>query len=96
MGYRIEYGSQRQYSREKIRVGRIFWLTGACFLAFAFVTRHCWPQGQQLLEEALLPGDAAVTKQAFSLLTEQLRHGEAVGDAVAAFCREVIHGAAAN
>lgn len=94
MGYRIEYESPRQYPTKKPRGSRIFWLTGAFLLIFTCFTLQFWPQGRELLEEALLPGDPAVTKQAFSLMTQQLRQGEAIGDALAAFCREVIDGAA--
>ena len=79
---------------EKASGRRIFWLTGAFLLTFALLTLQFWPRGRDVLEEVILPGDAAVTKQAFSVMTEQLRRGEAVSDAVAAFCREVIDGAA--
>ena len=94
MGYRIEYGSPKRHSDKNVRSGRVIWLTGAFLLIFTCLTMQFWPQGRELLEETLLPGDPTVTKQAFSELTQQLRQGEAVGDAVAAFCREVIDGAA--
>ena len=42
----------------------------------------------------LLPGDPAVTKAALTELIENLKAGEQFGDAVTAFCREVIHSGA--
>ncbi len=42
----------------------------------------------------LLPGDPNVTKAALTELIEELKAGEQFGDAVTAFCREVIHGGA--
>ncbi|MBE6926737.1 MAG: hypothetical protein E7461_07835 [Ruminococcaceae bacterium] len=42
----------------------------------------------------LLPGDPAVTKAALTELIENLKAGEQFSDAVTAFCREVIAGAA--
>ena len=38
----------------------------------------------------LLPGDPAVTKAALTELIENLKAGEQFGDAITAFCREVI------
>lgn len=44
----------------------------------------------QQLKELLIPGDPAVTKEAFVQFTEDVRQGESVTDAITAFCREII------
>ncbi len=41
----------------------------------------------------LLPGDPAVTEAALREMIENLSQGEAFGDAVSAFCKEIIAGA---
>ena len=41
----------------------------------------------------LLPGDPAVTEAALREMIENLSQGEAFGDAVTAFCKEIIAGA---
>lgn len=41
----------------------------------------------------LIPGDAAVTTAAFSFMVEEIKAGETVGNAVFAFCKEVVSNA---
>ena len=94
MGYRIVYGPDRM-DRQNGSTKRLGTMIAGSLLAFLALTAQFWPAGRAKLEEVLLPGDPAVTKQAFSVMTEQLRAGEAIGDAVAAFCQEVMDGAEA-
>ena len=96
MGYRIVYeadGIRRE--QNNIVHKRLVGLLTGCLLAFLVLTMHFWPEGKAKLEEMFLPGDPAITKQAFFSMTEQLRAGVAIGDAVAAFCQEVMDGAEA-
>lgn len=44
------------------------------------------------VEQWLIPGDPQVTKAAFSLMLDELREGESLGDAVTTFCNEIIAG----
>lgn len=46
----------------------------------------------QKFRSFLIPGEDAVTVQAFQNMTDDLRSGATLGDAVEAFCRFVIHG----
>ena len=41
----------------------------------------------------LIPGDRAVTKEAFQTMVEEVREGERVSDALTAFCEEILAGA---
>ncbi len=50
------------------------------------------PRLSKPLRNFLLPGDPQVTKTAIDSMAEDLRTGESLGDAVTAFCREIIHG----
>ena len=94
MGYRIEYGSGSAvtYSDKKLRSRRMQ-LTACFFLLFCTVASSVWPSQWRRAKDYLIPGNPAVTKAAFSGMTEQLRLGENLEDAVVAFCREVVDGA---
>ena len=67
--------------------------TGVFLLLFAAMTAAFWPEGREVLMEILLPGDPEVTWNALETMATQLRSGEAIGDAVMAFCREIVAGA---
>ena len=46
--------------------------------------------GLSWVQEVLLPGDPAVTAAALENMTDGLRSGDSLLDAVTAFCREII------
>lgn len=95
MGYRIEYGPEyRRFRKESPAKGKILPLTAAFLVLFLALTAKFWPEGKETLENILLPGDPQVTKQAFSQMAQDLKEGEAIGDAVITFCREITGGAA--
>lgn len=91
MGYRVEYGphrkkdAPRRWSHLKIQI-----LTTVFLLIFAFGVREIWPEGDAKLKELLLPGQPSVTESAFENLVADLKEGDSLGDAVTAFCREII------
>ena len=91
MGYRIDYGqlSERKYPQAS-RSRRLAGLISAALGVFLLLTGLFWPQGRELLKEFLIPGDSTVTAAAFSQLLTDLRTGMDSGDAVAAFCREIL------
>lgn len=85
MGYRIVYGEQR---KRTLPIRRFF-LGAICVLIAALLI---WPAGRNALQQIFLPGDADVTASALRNLTEDLHDGVAIGDAVTAFCQEIIAG----
>ena len=90
MGYRIEYDG-REGKFEVTQEGK--WLPKILFCTVILVAALCLcPQGGQKLRSFLIPGEDAVTLQAFHNMTDDLRSGATVGEAVEAFCRYVIHG----
>lgn len=91
MGYRIVYdGQAKKYEVHSERnVFSVFVFIGAALLATAL---FFWPQGLEMLRSGLIPGEDAVTVQAFHNMTDDLRSGATVGEAVEVFCRFVIHG----
>ena len=91
MSYKIEYcpSDKKRYpgikERRKTKYGN--WVM--VILAFAVVL------SLRLygIPDFLIPGDPQVTKAAASLMIDQLQNGDSLGDAVAVFCKEILHGA---
>lgn len=90
MGYRIEYGQTVKYeTADKPKNNRnILFVTiaiVAALILFGFCT--------DAVRSFVLPGDPQITEQALNTFAQQVREGEHIGDAAAAFCREIISGA---
>ena len=85
MGYRVVYGAD-PFVREKTGKSRLGLMTAGFALAFVILVRCFWPQGTAVLRQTLLPGEPGALEQ----ITEQIRSGEPVGEAVTAFCRSVV------
>lgn len=89
MGYRIVYdGREGKYEVRRCNQDRIFVLIGLLFLLIIAL----WQDGASYIRDALIPGDNRVTMSALRNLTEELRQGTDLQDAVVTFCGEVIHG----
>ncbi len=91
MGYKIYYptvGKRKYPQRQKLPKWAL--VTGSCgIIAITLVLIFVW-QGSA---SWLLPGDPSVTGPALQNLIDSLSDGTALGDAVAAFCQEVVAGA---
>lgn len=93
MGYRIEYDrGTGSYEVTKDTPWRFGVLTVISFGLFLLLSSWFWPEGIEFIRDLMIPGDDAVTIQAFQNLTQELRGGTDVRDAVTAFCHEVIRG----
>ncbi len=91
MSYRIEYDNgagKYEIRREQRVLPMILWVSMAGFL----LTMCFWPEAAAQVRSFLIPGEDAVTIQAFSAMTDDLRSGAELRDAVEGFCRLVIHG----
>ena len=95
MSYRIEYGTAVPQKFQKTqRKSHLRGLTALCVLLFALAVGKCWPEGRQVLEQYLLPGEPSVTEQAFSNMIAELTQGERLEDALVVFCQQILdHGA---
>lgn len=94
MGYRIEYDNRvGKYEIHRMRPRTFPWLLLLSVLLFALLTFGFWEEGAAVLSEALIPGDEEITQRAWSLLTDDLKSGAELREALTVFCREVIHGA---
>ena len=92
MGYRITY-ENGMIHKENIRQHRISWKWwGAGILAAAVAVTLMVPQGRLWIRDLFLPGDEEITASALESMVADLRAGEPLGEAVEAFCREIIAG----
>lgn len=85
MGYRIEYGPSI-----KEKPSRTGWFTALFFLFFCLMVVCFWPEGKALMEELLLPGENAVTREAAEVFIRELRFGEPFSEAAEHFCRGIL------
>lgn len=93
MGYRVEYESVKKVRGvQKRTTGRLA-LTGIFFLVFLVLVACFWPEGREILRDALLPGDSAVTAAALEELARQVQQGTDLSQAVVEFCRDILAGA---
>ena len=89
VSYQINYDPSRRrkfYPAKRKKIPR--WILAVAGIALAVIIFH------NELKNILIPGDPQITSAAFSGLTEDLQAGESFKNAVAAFCREIIDGAA--
>lgn len=91
MGYRIVYGADPVVRRGsfRLRVMMAGWM-----LLFAVLVRLAWPAGREVLAQVLLP--RAETAAAFSEMVAAVNSGEALGEAMTAFCTAVVSGGMAQ
>lgn len=85
MGYQVIYDGDNKKRGRNLRF-RLIPLTGAAWLAFLMLVEACWPRGQEVLREVLVPDflDSALT--AVNAFAEDLRSGEMLPQAWEAFC----------
>ncbi len=91
MGYKVLYPQvgKRRYSgcRKMSNKTQLAVFITICFVLMLAIIH--WGVGLSWL----LPGDPEVTGDALQAMIDSLRDGEALGDAVVTFCREVVAGA---
>ena len=91
MAYKIQYSpdSARRYpekmKQQPAKYGR--WVMVLTVFAVAMWLRL------NGIPDFLIPGDPVVTREAASVMMEQIQDGTALGDAVTVFCQEILHGA---
>lgn len=93
MSYRIEYDSRvgkYEVCKERGRGGMPILLSGiGIIVVFSLLL---WPEAGAAVRSYLIPGEDAVTVQAFHNMSDDLRSGADLKDALYTFCRHVIHG----
>ncbi len=94
MGYRILYDKgSRVYEVRRERPSRFWPMLAGCLAVFLLLTWAFWPEGAEMIQEMLIPGDNAATLEALNTMADNLRSGLPMSQAVSAFCQEILHGA---
>lgn len=89
MGYRISYEPIKKLRGAEKRRTRIGALVGIFFLLFLLMVNLFWAEGAAVLRELVMPGDAAVTALALEEMSENLKEGIPLQEAVEGFCRSI-------
>lgn len=89
MGYRIEYETvgRHKQSSKKNWTGMT---AGILVLLLVFGAMTIKTVGLEWVQEVLLPGDPDVTAAALENMVEDLKDGNSFGEAVTAFCKEIM------
>ena len=92
MGYQINYGPVKTKNsiRKKDKTVRVL-LLAICIIALVIGLQVSG--AGNLLWKWMLPGDPEVTGAALDTMVQGLKEGSSVGDAITAFCREIIDNA---
>ena len=94
MGYRVEYKSFGEEKKlPKVRKYKSAVLAAALVLSLTGGALTVKLTGLPWVQKYLLPGDPEVTAAALEQMVEDLRSGHSLGDAVTAFCREIMENA---
>lgn len=86
--YRIVYHSETKGSDRKSN-GRCFFLTIMLFCVFCWSVCTYWPEGKQLLQTLLIPGEPEITLKAAEVFASELSSGYTLSDALWNFCSVV-------
>ena len=90
MSYKIFYGQPPGTAKQRANI-RILPIMAGIMLAFAIFARICYPAETKQLTEALFPLTSASSQEALDVFTQNIKAGESLGDAVAAFCLEILN-----
>ena len=94
MGYRIVYGKTPEkttFNDRKQQTGKRIAVWTAALIAAVSICWIGWSHPD--IRQYILPGDPQVTGAALDQLIDDIRSGDPVSDAVAAFCKEIIDSA---
>ena len=86
MGYRVVYGPEREKTSRPRGKWPFMLLVSGFFVLFCGFAQHFYWEELTLLYQLVLP------REAMEELVGQIKEGENVMQAVAAFCEDVLHG----
>lgn len=90
MGYIIQYDPEKnaQYPAKTPKSGHVGLYLSA--VIFTCVMLGLAVKYRSSIQDWLVPGNAEVTTAAFQTLTDDVRNGKPAGEAITAFCKEII------
>lgn len=90
MAYRVDYQPIKKVRGAEKRRVPVPALIAMFFLAFVLLVNTAWPRGSQVLRRLVFSGDTAVTAAALEDMARDLGEGEALPDALEAFCKTIL------
>lgn len=90
MAYRIQYSEIMKKETIQETTNKHTFMLRLVAVAILILTLTLLSKTGKL--DYLIPGDKAVTKQAFSTMVENVKAGDAMDTAFTAFCKDIIHG----
>ena len=91
MSYQVFYGNTKYDIAENKGAGiRLLLLSGSFFLIFGMLTVRFWPQGREVLLRLMEAGKNTSVPDSLEALAREIHMGIPVGEAVTAFCRDVM------
>ena len=93
MSYKISYGESTKKIKNGLKFGRRLPTLAGIVLLLAIMARFFYPEETNQLTEALFPLTSDSSQQALEVFAENIKAGESFGDAVTAFCQEILNDA---
>lgn len=90
MGYTVHYCSTEKDKVKKTSVYRALSIGIFSFFLSLFLASKVWPAESERVRAALFPWERQPVRQAFQELQRNLKEGDAVGDAITAFCLDIL------
>lgn len=91
MSYRVVYVPTEYPENPQCGAGiRLLMLSGSFLLILLALTAAFWSEGKEVLEALAEARGSLISRQALEAMASHLRQGMPVGEAVTAFCRDVI------
>ena len=88
MSYRISYGKIQQETPRKPH--RLRYCVAAVVLALVIMARILFPAETMQIAEAMFPLTGESAQEALEVFVQNIGAGESLGDAVTAFCQEIL------
>lgn len=88
MSYKISYGTKYQKTNYKTRSWKVVF--ALVVIGLTASARLCFPEEMEQLTHALFPLTSESSQNALECFAQNIKSGGNLGDAVAAFCQEII------
>ena len=89
MSYKISYGEKNQNNGLKLRFWKVY--LALFIIGLAVTARICFPNEVDQLTEVLFPLTSDSSQNALEVFAQNIKSGGSFGDAVTAFCEEIIN-----
>lgn len=90
MGYTVRYGPTGNHKKKAKKLRLTMPIAVLAVMLSMTIAAHAWPEQTERLRLALFPWERESVRQAFVGFRQDLQEGETMGDAITAFCVELL------